>query len=65
VTTTAEPPATTSSAPTETYGPPPGPVGAEVPTPEALPPNVVQIPGMDPITLPAPAPPAPAPAPLP
>lgn len=53
---------TPSSTESPTLGPPPGP--AEAPTPEALPANVIQLPGMEPITLPFPAPAPPPPAPV-
>lgn len=61
---------TTSTTTTTTLGPPPGPPpGAIPPTPETPPPNVIEIPGMAPITLPVwpppPPPPPPPPAPAP
>ena len=69
-------PTPSTSATAVPLGPPPGPPpGAIPPTPEAPPPNVIEIPGLAPITLPvwppppppaAPAAPAaPAPAPVP
>jgi membrane peptidoglycan carboxypeptidase len=56
-------------APAPTYYPPSNP-GPEAPPPEAPPPpppefNVIQIPGLPPITLPMPPPPPPPPGPLP
>lgn len=67
VATTAPAPETPAT-PTHTpaadvpLGPPPGPAPGEPPPP---PPNVVQLPGIPPITLPFPAPPPPPPGPLP
>ncbi len=56
------PPSTTATTP---LGPPPGPPPGETLTPEAPPPNVIEIPGMAPITLPVWPPPPPPPPPPP
>jgi hypothetical protein len=70
--TTPPPPSESTPAPpppseSPTLGPPPGPPESEIPPPAPEPPpaNVLEIPGLAPITLPGPppAPPAPAPAP--
>lgn len=74
--TPTEPPTAPPTSQSPTLGPPPGPAPDEALAPEVLPPNVVQVPGLAPITLPFPAPapppapvqappPAPAPAPVP
>jgi Septum formation len=54
------PPSTTATTP---LGPPPGPPPGETLTPEAPPPNVIEIPGMAPVTLPVWPPPPPPPPP--
>jgi predicted heme/steroid binding protein len=65
--TTPPPPSESTPAPppseSPTLGPPPGPPESEIPppAPEAPPANVLEIPGLAPITLPGPPPAPPAP----
>ena len=68
--TTPPPPSESTPAPpppseSPTLGPPPGPPESEIPPPAPEPPpaNVLEIPGLAPITLPGPPPAPPAPAP--
>jgi hypothetical protein len=63
---TPSPTATPSATPTP-MGPPPGPPPGEIPspTPEAPPAQIIEIPGLAPITLPVFPPPAPPPPPPP